>query len=90
MLPIRLPEADVRALMEDCDQELELEVDLVNQVIRRSGGSEVSFEVDAFRKHCLVNGLDDIGLTLEKASEISQYEAKRNLEAPWTFNLATA
>mmetsp|Transcript_26714 Transcript_26714/g.45586 ORF Transcript_26714/g.45586 Transcript_26714/m.45586 type:complete len:82 (+) Transcript_26714:303-548(+) len=62
----------------------------VKQVIRRSGGSEVSFEVDAFRKHCLVNGLDDIGLTLEKASEISQYEAKRNLEAPWTFNLATA
>ena len=87
MLPIKLPEPDVRDLMSDCDAGLEIEVDLEAQVIRRAdGGGEIPFEVDAFRKHCLVNGLDDIGLTLEKAESIDSYEEKREAEAPWTFS----
>jgi 3-isopropylmalate dehydratase len=67
MLPIVLPKDTVRELMADCDAGLELEVDLPNQLIKRaSGGADVPFDIDPFRKHCLVNGLDDIGLTLEK------------------------
>ena len=58
-------------------------VDLTNQTIRRPNGSTVSFDIDPFRKKCLLEGLDDIGLTLEKADEIDRYEARRDQEQPW-------
>lgn len=82
MLPIALPQAQVELLAEHAKKGEELEVDLVNQVIRYPGG-EVPFEVEEFRKHCLVNGLDDIGLTLQKADKIEAFEKKRTANWPW-------
>jgi 3-isopropylmalate/(R)-2-methylmalate dehydratase small subunit len=60
-----------------------LTVDLENQVITGPDGGRVAFEVDAHRKHCLLNGLDDIGLTLEKADAIDDFEARLAAETPW-------
>jgi 3-isopropylmalate/(R)-2-methylmalate dehydratase small subunit len=61
-------------------------VDLERQVVVTPSGEEFAFEVDNFRKHCLLNGLDDIGLTLQHADEIKAYEARRRQEAPWLFD----
>ena len=58
-------------------------IDLENQVITGPDGGEIAFEVDSFRKHCLLNGLDDIGLTLEKKAAIDTFEAKAAQERPW-------
>ena len=58
-------------------------VDLENQVVTTSDGQEFAFEVDAFKKHCLMNGLDDIGLTMEHVSAIDAFEAKSNAARPW-------
>jgi len=55
-------------------------------VVVTPSGQEFAFEVDNFRKHCLLNGLDDIGLTLQHADEIKAYEARRRQEAPWLFD----
>ncbi|MDO9372454.1 MAG: 3-isopropylmalate dehydratase small subunit [Gammaproteobacteria bacterium] len=63
-----------------------LAVDLPAQLITTPDGETFSFEVDAFRKHCLLNGLDDIGLTLQHISDIKNYEARRRINAPWLFN----
>jgi len=62
-----------------------LEVDLPGQVIRTPSGEEIPFEVDSFRKHCLINGLDDIGLTLEDAEDIRAFEAQWQQKSPWLF-----
>jgi len=51
----------------------------------KSNGETIAFEVDAFRKHCLLNGLDDIGLTLQDSQDIKDYESKRSQQAPWLF-----
>ncbi|KAJ3044807.1 3-isopropylmalate dehydratase [Rhizophlyctis rosea] len=84
MLPIRLTDAAAHgALLADAEQGLALEVDLPNQKIVRSNGESVPFEVEAFRKHCLVNGLDDIGLTMIKAEQIGRFEGRRTGEWPW-------
>ena len=64
----------------------ELEVDLEKQTIVTPGGEEIGFEVDAFRKHCLINGLDDIDLTLQHVDDIKIYETRRREEAPWLFS----
>jgi 3-isopropylmalate/(R)-2-methylmalate dehydratase small subunit len=64
----------------------ELTVDLEKQVITKPNGDEIAFEVDDFRKHCLINGLDDIGLTLQYVDEIKAYEEKRKQQAPWLFH----
>ncbi len=63
-----------------------LQVDLPAQTIALPDGQQLTFDVEPFRKHCLVNGLDDIGLTLEKAEAIKQYEQRRKAEAPWLFS----
>ena len=78
ILPIVLPQEDVDKLLDDAERGANavVSVDLENQVITGPDGGSISFEVDAFRKHCLLNGLDDIGLTLEKASAIDAFEAK--------------
>ena len=60
-----------------------LEIDLENQQIGRPNGEKISFDVDAFRKHCLLNGLDDIGLTMEKGTMIDSFEEKRKEDRPW-------
>src|SRR3989337_178556 len=62
-----------------------LTVDLAAQTVTTPSGAVFQFEIDAFRKHCLLNGLDDIGLTLEHVDEIRAYEARRRKEAPWLF-----
>ena len=85
ILPIVVSADERDALMADAtDKENpELTVDLINQTIQRPNGPTVSFDIDPFRKQCLVEGLDDIGLTLEKAGEIDQFEARRDQNQPW-------
>ncbi|MBA4501897.1 3-isopropylmalate dehydratase small subunit [Marinobacterium marinum] len=87
LLPIVLPEAQVDQLFHEVDatEGYQLTVDLERQVVVTPSGESFVFEVDAFRKHCLLNGLDDIGLTLQHADEIKAYEARRRQEAPWLF-----
>ena len=63
-----------------------IKVDLPEQIVELPDSTTFSFEVDSFRKHALVNGLDDIGLTLEKSDLIAQYEERRAKETPWLFN----
>lgn len=82
-LPVVLPEEQIAVLIEDAKAGLELAVDLPKQVVRRTNGEEFPFQVDAFRKHCLVNGLDEISLTLEHEDEIAAYEKKRSELWPW-------
>ncbi|KAI8922342.1 3-isopropylmalate dehydratase [Powellomyces hirtus] len=83
MLPLPLPEATIKPLLEDAQQGKQLEVDLVSQTINRDNGERIPFEVEEFRKHCLVNGLDDIGLTLQKANAIDVFEQRRSQAWPW-------
>jgi len=85
MLPIKLSEAEVRTLMEDAKAAGELTVDLPSQTITRPNGDTIAFEVDAFRKHCLLNGLDDIGLTMLKGDKISDFEKAYQSRASWMF-----
>ncbi|KZT20748.1 aconitase [Neolentinus lepideus HHB14362 ss-1] len=88
MLPIALPVEDCRALAEDAEQALELEVDLEKQEIRRTSGKpSIRFDVDPFRRHCLLNGLDDIALTLQRAQEIETFEERRSQVWPWLDGL---
>jgi 3-isopropylmalate/(R)-2-methylmalate dehydratase small subunit len=61
----------------------ELEIDLPSQEIRRPNGSVIKFEIDPFRKKCLLEGLDDIGITMEKSEEIQSFESKMSSERPW-------
>jgi len=84
MLPLTLPRDQVEVLLEDtATPGTEITVDLVNQKVIRPNGESFDFEVDAFRKHCLVNGLDKIGLTLEKEQSISEFEKVRSEKFPW-------
>jgi 3-isopropylmalate/(R)-2-methylmalate dehydratase small subunit len=85
LLPIQLPEATVGTLFDEVAAfpGYELTVDLQRQVVIKPQGEEIKFEVQAFRKHCLINGLDDIGLTLTHADKIKAFESKRLLEKPW-------
>jgi len=84
MLPVTLPRDQVEILLEDAATVgTEITVDLVNQKVIRPNGEEFSFEIDAFRKRCLVNGLDKIGLTLEKEDKISSFEKTRSADYPW-------
>src|SRR5690606_979437 len=85
LLPIILPEDQVAQLFEEVNATpgYELEIDLPRQVVVKPDGTELPFQVDPFRKHCLLNGLDDIGLTLEKADKIREFEAQRLARFPW-------
>ncbi|MER2604782.1 MAG: 3-isopropylmalate dehydratase small subunit [Siculibacillus sp.] len=85
ILPIRVPQSDLDKLMDDAQRgsNATLTVDLVAQEIRGPDGGVVKFDVDPFRKHCLLEGLDDIGLTLQKADQITAYEAKTAASRPW-------
>jgi 3-isopropylmalate/(R)-2-methylmalate dehydratase small subunit len=88
LLPIVLPESQVDRLFHDVAAfpGFRLIIDLGRQTVSYPDGSqELTFEVDAFRKHCLLNGLDDIGLTLQHVDEIQAFEAKRKIEQPWLF-----
>jgi 3-isopropylmalate/(R)-2-methylmalate dehydratase small subunit len=87
LLPIVLGEEQVERLFAEtaAHEGYRLQVDLPAQTVTTPGGEVFGFEVDEFRKHCLVNGLDEIGLTLEHADDIAAYEARRRAEAPWLF-----
>ena len=80
ILPIALPQAEVDKLMSDAKQGngTVLTINLEAQTITRPNGETISFEVDPFRKNCLIEGLDDIGLTLKKSEKIDAFEAERN------------
>jgi 3-isopropylmalate/(R)-2-methylmalate dehydratase small subunit len=85
ILPIVFPQEVVDVLMEDSRKgaNARMTVDLVNQVVTTSDGQEFPFEVDSFKKHCLIEGLDDIGLSLEKVSAIDAFEATASQSRPW-------
>src|ERR1700719_2224544 len=84
-LPIALPKEIVDELMEDAKKGANavMTIDLATQTITRPDGEKVHFEVDAFRKHCLLNGLDDIGLTLEHETAITAFESRRREQETW-------
>lgn len=85
LLPIKVSAEDREALMADAkDRENpELEIDLPSQEIRRPNGSIIKFEIDPFRKKCLLEGLDDIGLTMQKSDEIATFETNMSYQRPW-------
>ncbi|KAI9472147.1 MAG: putative alpha-isopropylmalate isomerase [Benjaminiella poitrasii] len=82
MLPIVLPQEQLEAIAQEASKGSEIEVDLVHQVVHY-GDQQLSFNVEPFRKHCLVNGLDDIGLTMQKAAKIADFEIRRTDSWPW-------
>jgi 3-isopropylmalate/(R)-2-methylmalate dehydratase small subunit len=85
ILPIKLPKADVDKLMDDASRgaNATITIDLEAQEIRGPDGGVIHFDIDPFRKHCLLNGLDDIGLTLQKKAAIEAFERKAKSERPW-------
>jgi len=87
ILPIVLDAANVDGLFKEVSATpgYRLTVDLPAQLVTAASGATFKFDVDAFRKHCLINGLDDIGLTLQHVDAIRAYEARRKLETPWMF-----
>jgi len=90
ILPIVVPKEDLDKLMDDARRgaNATLTVDLVRQEIRGPDGGRVAFEVDPFRKHCLLEGLDDIGLTLQKADAIESFEERQKRTQPWVHRAA--
>jgi len=87
LLPVVLPEEVVDQLFQQMydNEGYSIVVDLEAQKVISPDGSEYSFEVDAFRRHCLLNGLDDIGLTLQHSDDIKQFEQQRRASSPWLF-----
>jgi 3-isopropylmalate/(R)-2-methylmalate dehydratase small subunit len=85
ILPIKVPKEIIDKLMDDASRgsNAVIEVDLAKQEIKGPDGGTVHFDIDPFRKHCLLNGLDDIGLTMEKKSEIDDFEKKQKEAQPW-------
>ena len=88
MLPIVLSADDVDALFKETEsaEGYKLNIDLSTQTISTPSGKTYKFEVDAFRKHCLLNGLDDIGLTMQHQDSIKAFETKHRAAQPWLFN----
>ncbi|OFS86292.1 3-isopropylmalate dehydratase [Oligella sp. HMSC05A10] len=89
LLPIILSEAEVDKLFAEVEANpgYELRIDLEQQEVTAPSGDSYRFDIDSFRKYCLLNGLDDIGLTLREADKIKAYEAKRLAEKPWLANV---
>jgi 3-isopropylmalate/(R)-2-methylmalate dehydratase small subunit len=85
ILPIKVSKEDLDKLMDDAERgaNATLSIDLDKQEIRGPDGGVVRFEVDAFKKHCLLNGLDEVGLTMEKDDRIAAYEKRAAVERPW-------
>lgn len=87
IVPIVLPAKEVEALFQQVEATpgYKLVVDLPTQAVLRPDGHGIPFQIDAFRKECLINGWDDIGLTLRHAEKIREFEAKRRISQPWLF-----
>ena len=90
ILPIALPQEDVDKLMDDAERGANavISIDLEAQTITGPDGGTIQFEIDPFRKHCLLNGLDDIGLTMAHSDAIGDFEAARRTDQPWLFRNA--
>ncbi|SEQ37122.1 3-isopropylmalate/(R)-2-methylmalate dehydratase small subunit [Amphritea atlantica] len=88
LLPIVLHDEKVDQLFKEsaATDGYQLSIDLERQLVITPSGEEMSFSIDGFRKHCLLNGLDDIGLTLQHSDDIRAYEEKRRQQAPWLFD----
>ena len=86
ILPVNLKQPQVDVLMQDAErgENARISVDLEAQTISATDGTEFGFEVDAFKKHCLLNGLDDIALTLQKSKSIDDFEARYAAKTPWS------
>jgi 3-isopropylmalate/(R)-2-methylmalate dehydratase small subunit len=88
ILPVVLPQEQVDILVREASEARDptFSVDLDKQEVRRPTGNEAfTFEVDPFRKHCLLNGLDDVGLTMQKAKRIGDFEARQRAAQPWLY-----
>ena len=83
ILPVKVSQSELDQLMEVAQRGVELSVDLVAQEISNGQGVKITFDIDPFRKHCLLNGLDDIGLTLQKADKIDAFEARTATSRSW-------
>ncbi|MCY4305459.1 MAG: 3-isopropylmalate dehydratase small subunit [Aestuariivita sp.] len=85
ILPIELPQEIVNVLMQETQKgsNAQITIELENQMITTSDGTCFSFDIDSFKKHCLLNGLDDVGLTMEKAASIDNFERQSKIERPW-------
>lgn len=85
ILPIVVSKEQLDQLMDDANNGANsiLDIDLENQQIGRPNGDKINFGIDEFRKHCLINGLDDIGLTMQKQDSIGDFEKRREIEQPW-------
>lgn len=92
ILPIRLPKEDWEKVMDDAKRgaNATLTVDLENQIITGPDGGEVHFEIDPFKKKCLLEGLDDIGLTMQNGGKIDSFEDEKNTSQPWLNSAMTA
>ena len=89
ILPVVLPEAEVASLFDELYAEpgYRLTVDLVEREVRTSGGRTLGFEIDDFRRKCLLEGLDEIGLTLQSGAAIRAYEEQLRQRSPWLFDV---
>ena len=87
ILPVKVSKEDLDTLMDNAERgaNATLTVNLVSQTISGPDGDEIAFEIDTFKKHCLINGLDDIGLSMEKKDQIESYEDKIKTSQPWLF-----
>lgn len=87
LLPIALPRETIAQLFDECADTdgYRLTVDLDQQLVTTPGGQSMAFEVDEFRRHCLLQGLDDIDLTLKHAADIEAYEKRQSAQTPWLF-----
>lgn len=87
ILPIKLPQEDIDKLMEDAQRgaNATVTIDLETQTITGPDGGTIKFDMDPFRKHCLIEGLDDIGLTLQRKGKIDTFEEKQKASQPWLF-----
>ncbi|MCK8784830.1 3-isopropylmalate dehydratase small subunit [Roseomonas sp. NAR14] len=87
ILPVKLPRAVCDQLIEDAQMgpNARLTVDLQKQVVIRPNGEEIPFSVDPFRRHCLLNGLDDVGLTMQRGAVIDGFESRQKAAQPWLY-----
>ena len=92
ILPIKVSKEDLAELMDDAERgaNATLSIDLESQTISGPDGGEVSFEIDAFKKHLLLNGLDDVGLTMQKGDKVDSYEEKQKASQPWLSGVTAA
>jgi 3-isopropylmalate/(R)-2-methylmalate dehydratase small subunit len=85
LLPIQLAKDQIEIILKDIESELTISVDLQNQVIIRGNKDKINFDIDAFKKECLLKGLDNIGLTLKKNSQIAEFESNQKKQSFWLY-----